>query len=53
MVEDLKLPLLGKISYDPRIGELCDHGAIETYVSEEVDGLVAAVLEITGGGERR
>lgn len=49
MVREMGLPLLGKIPYDSRIGELCDHGAVETYESEAVNGLVSAVLEISGG----
>ncbi|MBC7247937.1 MAG: Mrp/NBP35 family ATP-binding protein [Actinobacteria bacterium] len=49
MVREMGLPLLGKIPYDPRIGELCDHGAVEIYESEAVNALVSAVLEISGG----
>lgn len=47
IVEDMKVPLLGKLAYDPRISELCDLGKIEDYQSEEVDAVVAAVLELT------
>jgi Mrp family chromosome partitioning ATPase len=47
IVEDMKVPLLGKLAYDPRISELCDLGKIEDYQSKEVDAFVAAVLELT------
>lgn len=48
IVEEMKVPLLGRIPYDPAISDLCDHGAIETYKSEDVENLVAAVLEVVG-----
>jgi Mrp family chromosome partitioning ATPase len=47
IVEDMKVPLLGKLAYDPRISELCDLGKIEDYQSEGIDAVVAAVLELT------
>ena len=49
IVQNMNVPLLGKMPCDPRISELCDRGEIEAYESEEVDAMVASVLELTEG----
>lgn len=48
ITQEMKMPLLGRIPFDPRISELCDRGEIEAYESEEVDAIATAVLEFTG-----
>ncbi|MFW6114101.1 MAG: Mrp/NBP35 family ATP-binding protein [Actinomycetota bacterium] len=49
ITQEMKIALLGKLPYDLRIADLCDRGEIELYESEEVDSMVATVIEMTGG----
>ncbi len=38
--------LLGRIPLDPELAILCDRGAIEDYLSDELDGLTSKVIEL-------
>ncbi|MHB1356263.1 MAG: Mrp/NBP35 family ATP-binding protein [Anaerolineae bacterium] len=47
LAEEMEIPLLARLPIDPKIAELGDGGALETYPAVEFEALVDTLLEVT------